>query len=151
MTKTKICTKCKIEKPFAAFCNTTKGKYGRESCCKKCKNDYAKKYRQIHKPKMIKYMRKYCRTENGKFNQRKNHLKRTFGLTLKQYDQMSERQNGVCAICGNINKSGRRLYVDHNHKTGKIRGLLCHKCNTYLSALEDKKFADSAKKYLLKY
>jgi hypothetical protein len=50
------------------------------------------------------------------------------GLTIAQYDELLEAQGGVCAICGRPPKN-RRLAVDHNHKTGKIRGLLCWVCN----------------------
>lgn len=55
-------------------------------------------------------------------------LKRVYGLTQEEYDFMLEKQEGRCAICRN--KPGkRRLNVDHNHKTGQIRGLLCGRCN----------------------
>lgn len=58
-------------------------------------------------------------------------------MTLKQYDEMFEKQSGVCKICGDINKSGRRLCVDHDHKTGKIRGLLCCACNSLIGYAKD--------------
>lgn len=57
---------------------------------------------------------------------------KTFGLTLEEYDKMLKEQKGVCAICGKINKSGNRLSVDHNHLTGRVRGLLCTTCNSAL-------------------
>jgi len=53
------------------------------------------------------------------------------GVSLEQYEEMLARQNGGCAICGNPPKT-RRLDVDHDHRTGKIRGLLCHRCNRAL-------------------
>ena len=49
---------------------------------------------------------------------------------------MIEEQKGVCAICGMVNFDGRRLAVDHNHKTGKIRRLLCLKCNALVGSIE---------------
>lgn len=61
---------------------------------------------------------------------RRYHLLRTYGLTQEQYDSMLEHQGGVCAICG-----GKRRYllaVDHDHKTGQLRGLLCKLCNSRL-------------------
>ena len=69
---------------------------------------------------------------------------------------MLEKQNGNCAICNKpeFNTRGgiiRHLSIDHDHKTGKIRGLLCFKCNTKLGILEDKDFAKKAKKYLRDY
>lgn len=65
-------------------------------------------------------------------------LKRHYGMTLEQYRQMSLIQFGVCKICGNKCKTGRDLSVDHCHKTGKIRGLLCHNCNSMLGSANDK-------------
>jgi hypothetical protein len=49
-------------------------------------------------------------------------------MTVEQYDRMFKAQKGVCAICGRPPKTVR-LAVDHNHKTGKVRGLLCFRCN----------------------
>lgn len=62
-------------------------------------------------------------------------LRTAYGMTLDEYYELLERQGNVCAICGKPPKS-KRLSVDHNHKTGKVRGLLCTKCNSNLSALE---------------
>lgn len=64
-------------------------------------------------------------------------LKRYYNITLEEYDQMVGIQGGKCAICGGKNPNGKRLHVDHNHKTGKIRGLLCFECNTALGNMKD--------------
>jgi recombination endonuclease VII len=69
--------------------------------------------------------------------QHADHLRRTFGLTVDQYDTMLITQNGACAICRGQNKDLRRLSVDHNHATGKIRGLLCYTCNAALGYFYD--------------
>lgn len=60
-----------------------------------------------------------------------------FGITMVDYNRMLKEQNGVCAIC--FKECGRhlRLSVDHCHKTGKVRGLLCMRCNLALGALDD--------------
>jgi hypothetical protein len=67
---------------------------------------------------------------------RRRHLLVTYGITQEQYDTMFEAQGGVCAICG-----GKRRYllaVDHCHKTGRVRGLLCKLCNgRILTAAKD--------------
>lgn len=60
-----------------------------------------------------------------------SYLKRTYGITLDEYEAMSEAQAGVCAICGRPPRT-RSLHVDHDHKTGLVRGLLCMPCNTQL-------------------
>lgn len=76
-------------------------------------------------------------------------LKKNFGITIEQYDAMLKEQNGVCAICGNKCKSGRRLAVDHCHKTGLNRGLLCANCNRGLGLFSDStKLLIAAIKYL---
>ena len=62
---------------------------------------------------------------------RKPTRRRQLGLSVEDYDAMLAAQGGVCAICGNPPKT-RRLDVDHDHKTGKVRGLLCHRCNRAL-------------------
>ena|SRR3990167_3656992 len=70
-------------------------------------------------------------------NERANRLKRNYAMNLTEYESLLKQQKGVCAICGNINKSGRRLAVDHCHATGKIRGLICHRCNVAIGQLGD--------------
>ena len=64
-----------------------------------------------------------------------------FGLTIEDYDAMHEAQDGLCAICKQPETSSRdgkvyRLAVDHDHKTGKVRGLLCFKCNSAMGSFE---------------
>ena len=75
-----------------------------------------------------------------------NHLKRRYGITFDEYTAMFEAQNGNCKICGSDTpnrqwKSGRtqymKLFVDHDHKTGKVRGLLCNTCNQGIAALKE--------------
>ena len=61
---------------------------------------------------------------------------RTYGITEQDYKEMLLRQNGVCAICGGKQKKNR-LAVDHSHKTGKVRGLLCFRCNYGLSWFQE--------------
>lgn len=58
-----------------------------------------------------------------------------YGLTIKDYDQMLSRQNGACAICKKPQEE-TRLYVDHCHRTRRVRALLCPKCNTTVGQLE---------------
>lgn len=60
---------------------------------------------------------------------RNRHLIRTFGITLIEYNVLLEKQGGGCAICGKLIDNGRSLAVDHDNKTGRIRGVLCANCN----------------------
>jgi hypothetical protein len=69
---------------------------------------------------------------------RRSRLKR-YGLTLEQYDELLEKQQRCCAICGESHDvaKGKILAVDHDHTTGKVRGLLCHNCNTIIGHAAD--------------
>ena len=69
--------------------------------------------------------------------QKNRKLLQKFGITLEQYKDMLTEQNGLCKICGNPEIiEGRGLAVDHNHVTGKVRGLLCFKCNVTIGHIE---------------
>lgn len=72
-------------------------------------------------------------------------LRRKYGITLEQYNELLARQGGVCAICGGEDQ--KRLAVDHDHKTGKVRGLLCARCNPAIGFLLDK--VETAHKLIL--
>lgn len=64
-------------------------------------------------------------------------LRSNFGITAAQYDAMLSEQGGVCLICKQKCRSGRRLAVDHCHRSGKLRGLLCGNCNNMLGRCGD--------------
>jgi hypothetical protein len=59
-----------------------------------------------------------------------------YGIGLEEYNEILFRQNGKCAICG-AEPSNKNLYIDHNHETGKVRGLLCPRCNFGLGHFKD--------------
>jgi len=88
---------------------------------------------------------------------RSTDLKKSFGITLEQYNEMLEKQNGVCMICknpetviDNRTEQPRNLAVDHCHTTKKVRGLLCMGCNQGLGNFRDNpKFLAEAINYLL--
>jgi hypothetical protein len=63
-------------------------------------------------------------------------LKQRYYITLKDYSDLFQKQNGVCAICGTPGGK-KRLCVDHDHQTGKVRGLLCDNCNVGIGRLKD--------------
>jgi hypothetical protein len=76
------------------------------------------------------YTKKYYKnnTEKAKEISRQRYLKRNYGITIGQFESMFTAQKGVCAICGRSPKT-RRLNIDHDHTSGKVRGLLCWFCN----------------------
>lgn len=68
------------------------------------------------------------------------HLKRSYGLTDEQYWDIWHRQGGACAICGSGQPGGNgatHLHVDHCHETGRVRGLLCYRCNVSLGKMQE--------------
>lgn len=102
-----------------------------------------------------------CTSGEYKKTWRNKHLKRNYGLTLFNLKQMFEKQEGKCSICesdmkfenGNYNKgdkrNGREVCVDHDHSTGRVRGLLCFHCNTAIGHLFDNpKAVENIKNYL---
>ena len=71
------------------------------------------------------------KTPNEEKSNREYHLKKTYNITLEEYDTLFLKQNGQCAICKkNQCDIKRRLSVDHSHLNGRVRGLLCYTCNT---------------------
>ena len=121
----KVCFGCKEEKDFSLFPNCKKSKSGIRPRCKACYSSVNKKNRKIR----------------GWTEQDKDvRLQRTFGLKPGQYVEMLEEQDYKCAVCGTTEQENKkRLAVDHCHKTGKIRKLLCHKCNCALGMVDDNK------------
>jgi hypothetical protein len=94
------------------------------------------------------------RKKAGAIKWRTWNLGRNHGITVEDYDRMLAEQGGGCAICGS-KTSGRKghlhFYVDHDHKTGAIRGLLCFRCNAALGLFKDSPlFLIRAAQYLLK-
>lgn len=73
--------------------------------------------------------------------QRKSNLKHKYDLSIEEYENMNKEQNGLCAICNKPQYSAppfiTKLVVDHDHKTNKVRGLLCNKCNQALGLFQD--------------
>jgi len=84
---------------------------------------------------------------------RNNDLKRNYGITLQEHQQMFKDQQGVCAICkGEGDGKWRKLCVDHDHETGKVRQLLCRNCNMILGQAGDNtNLLEEMIKYLQKH
>ena len=144
MKKTPICIDCRVE-----FAYTHAGGPTRQRCdtCRdkrKRVTDAAKvaRWRAADPERQRKYDREYQarRRLEPEFRQRRNEFEmvRKYGMTMDDFDAMLASQGGVCAICGGAHRgSGARFHVDHDHKTKKVRGLLCGKCNTAIGLLND--------------
>jgi hypothetical protein len=86
---------------------------------------------------------------NNKDSVKNSYLKTNYGITLEDYNFLLEKQNEKCKICNNECPTGKSLAVDHNHETGKVRGLLCKNCNIGLGMFFDNiDFLESAVLYL---
>lgn len=137
--QTHRCTICKEQKPLSAFPIRKTHRPGKPvSQCTSCKV-------QLNKKRRIEDR------ENVLTIERRSKLKTTYGITLEQYYSMLKAQNNCCAICAAKKPGGRTklFFIDHCHTTGKVRGLLCMRCNTGLGLfLDNPKFLSSAINYL---
>ncbi len=111
--------------------------------------NYRKKVARPGSPKyesILKWNREWARS-NPRLMQHYRLLVR-YGITVGEYEAMLYAQNGLCAVCKNPPKS-MRLAVDHNHITGRIRGLLCMRCNTGIGKIERKFSTTRTPEFLL--
>lgn len=143
----KRCTKCGKTKPLEAFDRQTGTRDGLRPDCKACvaarrKASYARnKERELERVRRWQQdnserFRAYRAEYRDKRDFRAEHLRRTFGLTPDDDDRMLAEQGGGCAICGRTPKPGKHLHVDHDHETGRVRGLLCFGCNVGVGSLQ---------------
>ncbi len=138
----KKCAKCLLDKDLSDFYNDNRSIGKKTARCKNCINTSHNLWIADNPEKR----REQSRRSNKK-NWRKYRYFR-YGISLKTFDEMSNNQQGLCAICKKPPKSGM-LHVDHCHSTGKVRGLLCGPCNTAIGLFEEDLCAlESAIKYL---
>lgn len=141
---TRVCPKCHEAKPLDQFVITNKsGRYKPSAACRDCRNAFVRDQRK-EKPEIYKgyRLRYYANNPNARHDSKASSWKRHYGITRDDYDQMLSDQGGVCAICGRPETKISRgalchLSVDHDHVTGKIRGLLCSACNIGIGAFHD--------------
>jgi hypothetical protein len=149
---TKVCTECGKRKHLTKFSTYPRNdkRYFRSACnecqylrCKRSRKsnpqphrDEVKKYGAKNPQVGIKAWKKWralhpeeCRSQR---------LKTKYGITLAQYNAILAKQKGCCAVCGTKNPHPHPNFsVDHDHRTLKVRGLLCHKCNSAVGLLQD--------------
>ena len=119
---TKICTKCQTEKPISEYHKRTQASRGLDAWCKSCKTEYRKSY----------YLK------NKEYEKLRSRIKiwKALGINFTEADyiELCLKQKYQCAIC---TKTVERFHVDHDHKTDKVRGLLCPACNKALGYFKD--------------
>ena len=129
-TKTKVCTKCKADKPLTEYFSRG-GMLAHlyKSRCKSCMQEQRQQWAVDNQEHLNEWRRKNWVTA-------KRRLKRR-GATQKLYDQLYEIQQGRCALCREPEEKFAWLCIDHDHDTGRIRGLLCPNCNRGIGLLRD--------------
>jgi hypothetical protein len=110
------CARCQEVKPLEDFNRHPTKTNGRASYCKLCVSSNSKTW----------YLTKG----------RERWLRKTYGIGLDEYNALVEKQEGRCAACGRL-PEGRALDVDHDHTYGRVRGLLCMRCNLAIGHLGD--------------
>lgn len=139
---TKVCTKCKVTNKLEDFIIDCRRKDGKGSHCRKCNASYCRIRHNTNKDVPWAYKLQY-----------------NFNLTISDYNQILFLQDNKCAIClkeeiiiDNRTNKVKRLAVDHNHTTGKVRGLLCGNCNVGLGKFKEDLFnLQSAYKYISRF
>lgn len=132
----KYCSGCKTDKPLTDFWKNKSAKDGYQAWCNVC-------WRAVTTARRTGPKREI------ELRQRQNgHLKRKYGITIEEYEVMLAKQNGKCAICGQV-AGKKNLAVDHCHDTLKIRGILCENCNRGIGMFKhETKRLESAISYL---
>ena len=131
MRKCKVFGKEKEDWQFADYINKTTGQETRRKACRECL---------------------YKQQKERKGNRHKEHIQYKFGMSEVEFELMLKSQDNKCLICGTTDPSNnwaKFLVIDHCHKTNKIRGLLCAKCNRGLGYFkDDPELLEKAAKYL---
>jgi hypothetical protein len=130
----KKCTKCGIVKPFSEFHKNKRNNDGKCPRCRKCTAEDNKDSRR--KTWAKRKDDPYYREQRRRYT-----LNYYYGITLEFYEELLRNQNGKC-ICGaekpaESYRYHNNLFVDHDHGTGDIRGLLCNRCNHILGMVDD--------------
>jgi hypothetical protein len=163
----KLCLRCRKQKVLRAFSKNKHGKDGLQSYCKACfacyhhekylryleenKDAIMERKRRRHEASIKKEKARAHQWEMTHRLARLNYnLKWNYNITLEDYNALFQKQKGVCAICKRP-PNGKRLTVDHDHKTGRVRGLLHDWCNRALLGLVESPLGQEAVKYLKQF
>lgn len=138
----KRCAACREWKPLTEFHKLSRARDGLFYRCKPCARIQQSKYRETllagskrwYQKNREAYLAKRA-AERTPEKTRRKWLKERYGLTNDDYLAMIEAQGGRCAICHD--EQGEKLHIDHDHATGKIRQLLCHRCNMAIGLFKE--------------
>ena len=134
----KVCSKCRINKPFSEYFKDNIRKIGIRCKCKVCCKADTMEWRGRHNSDYNSYMAMWRAKNPGRTYA--THIKRRYGFAKSDYEAMLLEQQNQCKICGklgNPSKAREKLFVDHCHKTKKVRGLLCRGCNSAIGHMND--------------
>ena len=125
----KLCPDCGETKLLAEFSPDSATSSGRATYCKRCQCKRASAGLKRRTTEQI---------EQARLRRRRRTVERGYGITLEQYDAILAAQGGGC-VCGARHPGGRwrHFHVDHDHATGRVRGVLCHGCNTALGLADE--------------
>lgn len=137
----KICKSCKQPKFLTEFYKSKSGRLGLSALCKECDKLKTAKWAKEHPEKRKAQRRRaYDKNTDGAKHQ---YLMYNYGISLIEFNKLLDEQHNLCAVCGRPetakHKSGKlmKLAVDHDHKTGQVRGLLCYNCNSGIGRFKD--------------
>lgn len=125
LTQTKVCPKCGVEKPTGEYWRQANSRDGLQYRCKKCFYEWRREAD-----------RRYMESGKHASRQRENHYRRKYGISVGDVDAMAREQKNKCLLCGR-GPGKRALHLDHDHATGRIRGLLCYSCNRAIGHFRD--------------
>lgn len=136
----KVCSKCRRSLALDDFHQRAASKDGLMPRCKRCVVNYHRQYRKRPEFAAMKkrWDRRYANTAAAKAAMRNRRLKVAHGIDHERFLQLLKSQGGVCAICKASKAGGQgHFHVDHDHRTGRFRGLLCSNCNRGLGMFAD--------------
>jgi hypothetical protein len=169
----KTCTRCKIERPIGQYSKDKSKKSGLRPYCKTCVKKrynaerekhktyskrhyaenrekyrtYSKRHYEYNREKHKTYSKNYYLNEKNKYKVATNTRRRKYGISEDEFCRLVNQQNNCCGICSK--KFDYTPSVDHCHRTGEIRGILCNRCNTGLGQFSDSpELLENAIKYL---